>query len=82
MSAPISRSTSSSPVRVGFTPTPVSSSSASGCSVAATIQGAAVEISPGTAMSAAARSPSGGVIVTAAPSTCTVAPIAASIRSV
>ena len=81
MSAPISRSTSSRPVRVGLTPTPVRVSSASGCTVAATIQGAAAEMSPGMVTSSASRSPSEGVSVTAAPSCATFAPMAESMRS-
>ena len=70
------------PARVGLSPTPVSSRSASGCSVAATIHAAAVLMSPGTLTSTASRSPAGGVSVTAVPSVAMPAPIAPSMRSV
>ena len=82
MSAPIAASTSSRPVRVGFTPTPCRVISASGWTVAATIHAAAVLMSPGTLTSTARRSPSGGVIVTLSPAPSIVAPIAPSRRSV
>ena len=82
MSAPIAPSTSRMPARVGLSPTPVSSRSASGCSVAATIHAAAVLMSPGTRTSTASRSPAGGVSVTAVPSVAMPAPITPSMRSV
>ena len=51
MRAPIRSSASSRPVRVGFTPTPWRMSSEPGRSVAATMNGAAAEKSPGTSTS-------------------------------
>ena len=68
------------PARVGFTPTPRTWTSASGCATAATSQNAAELMSPGTSTSTAFNAC--GLIETVRPSVTTSAPIAESMRSV
>ncbi len=77
----MARSTSMIPVRVGFMPTPVKRTSASGWTDAATIQKAAAEMSFGTRIESGASGTS-GLSRTAGPSRPMRAPIAASMRSV
>ncbi len=80
-SAPARRRTSSSAVRVGFRPTSVTVTSASGCSAAATSHGAADETSPGTTSDSGDGLAGPSTAVTE-PSRRTPTPAAASIRSV
>ena len=82
MSAPISRSTSNRPVRVGFIPTLVNNTSLSGMIVAATSKNAAELKSPGTSTTAGACRLLTGFTVTARPSRNTGAPNWPNIRSV
>ena len=81
MSAPMSRRTSRTPVRVGLTPTFLIVSSLPGMIAPATRKNAADEISPGTAISTAWRS-SGGSSVMVLPLVSISTPSARNMRSV
>ena len=81
MSAPISRSTSIIPERVGLRPTFITVTSLSGITEPRTRKNAADEISPGTRISCA-RNESVLPTVILSPSTSIFAPIAFSISSV
>ena len=81
ISAPMARSTSRIPVRVGLTPTPCMVSSEPGTIAPATRKNAAEEMSPGMVMSTACRS-SGGLRVIILPWVSISTPSVRNIRSV